>query len=162
MSIQAKKINNLIEYLGLNRRRLAPKIGVHFTTISRKAKDGSRYDDETLEKISREIGISVDFLLDDSREYIEGQPIPPDAIIQPPAAQERQGDSDAITKLFILAEREMEYRTASNAKIDPNAMLAAQEELAQEMRVLSNELRLLREEMARSREEDGGNHDADF
>ncbi len=32
---QAKKINNLIDQLGLKQRRVAQKIGLHFTTMSR-------------------------------------------------------------------------------------------------------------------------------
>lgn len=162
MQYIGEKIQELLKEKDLKQQALAREMNYRPQHLSKKIGLKLSFSEQKVLIAAKFLGVTPEYLRDESRPYYQGDKIPADAIMQPPTAQERQGDSDAITKLFILAEREMEYRTASNAKINPDAMIAAQEELAQEMRVLSTELRLLREEMARSREEDGGNHDADF
>lgn len=159
---QGQKIMNLAKTTGKKALGIAKFIKWSKSGFSRKVNSSQRFDSETLEKIAAYLGVTAQYLQDESRPHEIGDPIPEDALVQPLIKTERQEDSPVFSALAILAEREMEYRTASNAKINPDAMIAAQEELAQEMRVLSTELRLLREEMARSREEDEGNHDADF
>ncbi len=109
MTNQGKKVNNLINQLGLKQRRIAEKVGVHWTTISRKAKDGTRYDMDTLEKISAELGITIDFLMDDTMEYSKGQPIPQDAILHP-VKQADLPENDAIAALKEIALNKMQHR----------------------------------------------------
>lgn len=158
---QAKKINNLIDQLGLKQRRVAQKIGVHFTTMSRKAKDGSRYDAETLEKISAELGLTVQYLQDDLRPYEVGSPIPPDALL-PATKPADTSDGDAIAALMQLAEKQMRHREAVDSRIEPPP--GASEEVVGILSGILEEMKLMRADVNRLLESaamPGGEHDPD-
>jgi len=98
MQTTAEKILQLIGQLGLKQYVVAKAVGYHPITLIKKANAGTRYPPEKIEKISQVLGITTSFLLDESREYIEGQPIPEDAILKvtPPPAP----DIDPMASFF--------------------------------------------------------------
>lgn len=152
MQNQAQKINNLIGQLGLKQNVIASKIKYHHTTMSRKAKDGTHYPKDVLEKISMELGITVAFLQDSSREYHEGDPIPEDAVR---LKSEDQADySNDLSKLMEIQLKNISHNQNMQA-MQQNKILA------EAVRNVTEVVSELVEKVRQLEEDRGGSHDPD-
>ena len=158
---QGEKLINLIGQLGLKQNVVARNIGYHPVTLSKKAKDGSKFPKAMLEKLSIELGITVDYLADTSRPYYEGDTIPEDAIRSKTPPAKPAPDTNPVAALMILAQKQMQETRSELAQIDPEIILQANREMIEAMNRLSAQMQELSQELRLNREGEPGEHDPD-
>lgn len=153
MQNQAQKINNLIGQLGLKQNVIASKLKYHHTTISRKAKDGTPYPNDVLEKLSMELGITVAFLKDSSREYHKGDPIPEDAIRQVPPTQQ-EDISGNLTKLLEIQIQNIQHNQSMQQTQQVQVLTESLRSVTELVKDLAGQVKELKDQ-------NGGSHDPD-
>jgi len=151
------KIQNLLRTKDIKQQALATAMGIGAIHLSKKIGQGAKFSKDQISAASTFLGVTTEYLMDESREYHAGDPIPPDAILvpaQPPPVHEPSNPFEQMVRRIA-----QEIRDETKAAYNP-------EVLTQELASLKEEIKLMRELMREklensADEHDGGSHDPD-
>ena len=157
MQSQGCKIQHLAKEKGVKQLHIAKHIGWTKSGFSRKVNGSQRFSPKELAEIAAFLGVTPQFLMDESIEYIEGQPIPPDALATPqlPQTQQLSELASEVELMFARHYERMNSAKAAQSALPADAIAEMIVRLSSAIDKLSEEVRELREER------EGGEHDPD-
>ena len=160
MQYIGEKIQELLKEKDLKQQALAKEMNYRPQHLSKKIGLKLSFSEQKVLIAAKFLGVTPEYLRNESMPYFQGQPIPEDAIVKPPRPIDPSG-GDALAAVIEIAKRQFEELkgVASRTESTPSSDQAVD--------ILSNileEMKNLRVNMDRVLEHldiGGGEHDQD-
>ena len=104
----SEKLTELLSAKGIFQKDFAPEVGYDYRHLNRKISLKSAWSARKVALAAKFLGVTPEYLLDESRPYYHGDPIPPDALAKPTPKPADPSGGDALAAVIEIAKRQFD------------------------------------------------------